>query len=227
MLATFGDELRREREVRGIELREVAEATKVNLRFLEALERNDFALLPGGLFTRGFIRAYATHIGADPDKLVNAYLFQVSGPETSARPYRPRGGDRTPPAAGDAPSPPRKARRGWRWFAGAVFLASVPAVLLFLRPATWTPAPAGADPTVPRQFELKAMDATRVRAWCGDAVRLDLTLSAGERAGFRCAGRIVLQASDGGSLRVSLDGADLGPPGTSGAPLETWEAPGS
>ena len=75
---TFGAELRRERELRGIPLREIAEATKINLRFLEALERDDFAGLPGGLFTRGFIRAYAHHIGADPDRLVNTYLYQVN-----------------------------------------------------------------------------------------------------------------------------------------------------
>ena len=77
-MASFGEELRQQRELRQITLDEVSKSTKVNLRFLEALERDDFAALPGGLFIRGFIRAYATHIGADPEKLVNAYLFQVS-----------------------------------------------------------------------------------------------------------------------------------------------------
>ncbi len=82
--ASFGDELRRERELRGVPLREIAEATKVSLRFLEALEKNEFESVPGGLFIRGFIRAYATHIGADPEKLVNAYLFQVSHDQEQA-----------------------------------------------------------------------------------------------------------------------------------------------
>jgi transcriptional regulator with XRE-family HTH domain len=87
---SFGAELRRERELRGIPLREIAEATKVNLRFLEALERDDFSGLPGGLFTRGFIRAYAHHIGADADRLVNAYLYQVNQEqERQAAPRRP------------------------------------------------------------------------------------------------------------------------------------------
>jgi cytoskeletal protein RodZ len=57
-------------------LREVADATKVNLRYLEALEGNDFEHLPGGVFNRGFVRAYAQFIGVDPDAMVNAYLLE-------------------------------------------------------------------------------------------------------------------------------------------------------
>jgi len=57
-------------------LREVAEATKVNIRYLEAMERDDFEHLPGGVFNRGFVRAYAQFIGVDPDAMVNAYLME-------------------------------------------------------------------------------------------------------------------------------------------------------
>jgi len=73
---SFGGELRRERELRQISLREIAEATKVNLRYLEAMERNDFEHLPGGVFNRGFVRAYAQFIGIDPEAMVNAYLLE-------------------------------------------------------------------------------------------------------------------------------------------------------
>lgn len=75
-MPTFGEELKRERELRGIGLREVAEATKVNIRYLEAMERDDFEHLPGGVFNRGFVRAYAQFIGVDPDAMVNAYLME-------------------------------------------------------------------------------------------------------------------------------------------------------
>lgn len=75
-MASFGEELKRERELRAISLREVAEATKVNIRYLEAMERNDFEHLPGGVFNRGFVRAYAQYIGVDPEATVNAYLLQ-------------------------------------------------------------------------------------------------------------------------------------------------------
>lgn len=73
---TFGDIIRRARELRGIELREVAEATKINLRYLEALERNDFTYIPGGIHSRNFVRAYARQIGVDEAEMVNAFLYE-------------------------------------------------------------------------------------------------------------------------------------------------------
>jgi len=73
---SFGEELRRERELRQISLREIAQATKIDLRRLEALERNDFSRLPGGLYNRGFVRAYCDHIGVDAESMVNAYLLE-------------------------------------------------------------------------------------------------------------------------------------------------------
>jgi cytoskeletal protein RodZ len=82
---SFGQALRRERELRRISLREVAHATKIRLRYLEAMERNDFECLPGGLFNRGFVRAYCEHIGIDPEAMVNAYLLeQRTEAETAA-----------------------------------------------------------------------------------------------------------------------------------------------
>ena len=75
-MASFGEELRRERELRQVSLREVSEATKINLRYLEALERNNFEPLPGGVFNRGFVRAYSEFIGIDPDAMVNAYRLE-------------------------------------------------------------------------------------------------------------------------------------------------------
>jgi cytoskeletal protein RodZ len=88
-MATFGETLKRERELRKISLREVSEATKIGLRYLEALEGNRFDQLPGGLFNKGFIRAYAKFIGLDGEAMVNAYLFDLKGHEGHA-PARPR-----------------------------------------------------------------------------------------------------------------------------------------
>lgn len=73
-MSSFGETLRRERELRQISLREIAEATKINLRYLDALERDDFRHLPGGVFNKGFVRAYAQFIGIDPESMVTAYL---------------------------------------------------------------------------------------------------------------------------------------------------------
>ncbi len=82
---SFGEEIRRERELRQISLREVAQATKINLRYLEAMERNDFAYLPGGLFNRAFVRAYCQHIGVDSESMVNAYLLEEQSQAGTAK----------------------------------------------------------------------------------------------------------------------------------------------
>ena len=75
-MPSFGEEFKRERELRQISLREVSEATKISVRYLAALENNDFTYLPGGVFNRGFVRAFARFIGVDPEAMVNAYLLE-------------------------------------------------------------------------------------------------------------------------------------------------------
>lgn len=92
---SFGEELKRERELRKISLREVSESTKISLRYLEALERNDFRSLPGGVFNRGFVRAYSQYIGIDPDTMVDAYLMQETATFGRRGKQRPRVPERT------------------------------------------------------------------------------------------------------------------------------------
>lgn len=72
-MGSFGDKLKREREMRGVTLDEIAESTKVARRHLEALETEDFGSLPGGVFNKGFVRAYARFIGIDEDQAVADY----------------------------------------------------------------------------------------------------------------------------------------------------------
>lgn len=78
-LASFGEELRREREIRGISLKEIADATKISKRFLEAIERNDHKTLPAPVFTRGFVREYARYLGLNSEEMVNRYNFAAVG----------------------------------------------------------------------------------------------------------------------------------------------------
>jgi len=73
MVENFGLYLKHERELRGVALEEIAETTKIHIRFLEALEENNFDNMPGEVFVKGFIRSYAKVIGFDPQEMVNAY----------------------------------------------------------------------------------------------------------------------------------------------------------
>jgi len=70
---TFGEHLRREREMRGVSLQEVAQATRIGPRFLEALESERWQDLPGGVFNRGFLRSIARYLGLDEEALVAEY----------------------------------------------------------------------------------------------------------------------------------------------------------
>ena len=59
----FGSRMRHAREQRGVSLRQIADATKISVSQLEALERNDVSRLPGGIFSRAFVRSYADERG--------------------------------------------------------------------------------------------------------------------------------------------------------------------
>jgi cytoskeletal protein RodZ len=72
----FGMKMRRQREERGITLRQIADATKIGLGSLEALERNDISRLPGGIFSRAFVRSYAVEVGLDPEQTVREFIDQ-------------------------------------------------------------------------------------------------------------------------------------------------------
>lgn len=81
--ASFGDWLKRQREMREISLRDIADRTKISLRYLEAMEDDRFDLLPAPIFAKGFLREYARYVGLSPDEVVNHYLSvqQQAAPE--------------------------------------------------------------------------------------------------------------------------------------------------
>lgn len=86
----FGQRLRNAREAQGIGLREIAATTKISVAALEALERNDFSRLPGGIFGRAFIRAYAEQVGLDPEDAVRQFLAEVARLEREAARNAPK-----------------------------------------------------------------------------------------------------------------------------------------
>ena len=159
-MATFGETLKRERELRKITLREVSEATKIGLRYLEALEANRFDQLPGGLFNKGFIRAYAKFIGLDGEAMVNAYLFDLKSQDIPQS-QRPRYAgfsleEAAPPVPPAEKSPPSLLRR-WApaGIAGAAVLLLAAGIwLLVLRGESPSPGPAPSSPAVEERAQI-------------------------------------------------------------------------
>lgn len=235
---SFGEDLRRERELRQITLREVAEATKINLRFLEALENNDFDVLPGGFFVRGFIKSYARHIGVNEEAMVNAYLMEMSQQKSRASvPPAPAAAPSAatsaaaaaPPAEMPAPRPSAPARP--RGGAGPRAVTVGASLLAFFGLAflLWNgvrqmgqgaaQAPAPAPPVEPASASAGSPPAAAAPADpLPESLRMDLHLR--ERAWIRilCDGReLVNRTLDAGSRRslecrdeISLSASDAG-----------------
>lgn len=74
---TFGENLKREREMRGVSLEEITAATRIATRFLLAIENEKWEQLPGGVFNRGFVRAIARYLGLDEENIVAEYALAV------------------------------------------------------------------------------------------------------------------------------------------------------
>jgi cytoskeleton protein RodZ len=112
---SFGELLKRERELREVTLNEVTVATRIPPRFLEAFEREDWETLPGGVFNRGFVRAIARYLGLDEENLLSEYdlAYGEQRPATSSVAEDP------------IPTPPKWALAG---FAIAILLLIVGAI---------------------------------------------------------------------------------------------------
>ena len=84
-MSSFGEKLKRERELRGISLREIADGTKISVRFLQALEEDRVEALPGGLFPRAFARQYALFLGLDAERIVADFVSAHGEPTPPER----------------------------------------------------------------------------------------------------------------------------------------------
>jgi transcriptional regulator with XRE-family HTH domain len=92
MAAGIGEKLRLERETRGIALRDISENTRISMRYLEAIESDDYRRLPGGIFNRSFIRAYAKFVGYDEHEAIEEYSRMMrehgESPDDAAKSHR-------------------------------------------------------------------------------------------------------------------------------------------
>lgn len=245
-VATFGETLKRERELREISLREISTATKINIRYLEALEQNRFEALPGGLFNKGFIRAYARFIGIDGEAMVNSYLHDAieggngPGPAVSAAPpgvHRPLEVPRRRAVQGNedafavtAPAPSPKRPGGIddaiepppsRALLGIATLVAGTALVfvLFMVIARAVPLSArrpAAQDAAALDVRLEVTRESFVRFLCDGREALARNLRQDEIAAARCLTSLVLDAEDAGAVRLFVNGVPCPPIGADG-----------
>jgi cytoskeleton protein RodZ len=236
---TFGERLKREREMREVSLKEVTSATRIGPRFLEALENEEWEKLPGGIFNRGFVRSIARFLGLDEENLLAEYDL-ARGDQSMPAPQ---------PYENKLPRPPiwlpilavlallavlgglvAGGIYGWRWYS-ARRAAKQPASSA-LSPAqtqTGTGAAipsAGAAPssdsaiatsTVPLDLAVSTSAATRVRILADGTVLLDAEISAGETHHFSAVQQFEVTVADSSAVLLELNGRAMPPVGTPGA----------
>jgi hypothetical protein len=213
-----GSALRKARERRGITIDAASRDTRLHIDQLRALEAEDFDALLGDVYVRGSLRTYSQYLGLSPDKVIGAYARHADAPPT--------------------PPPPAKLDRIERAMAATrirdnqwlmVFLAGVVLVIAvvfgLLSRGHSAPAPA-ALPTVAAEPDPldRAIDAV-VQAVGSvgltvtvDGVESTYAMDAGETRTFSAQTDLVLSVTDGGAVRLTVNGVDRGIPGAPGVP---------
>jgi cytoskeleton protein RodZ len=98
-MGSFGDRLKKQREQKSISLDDIALSTKIGTRMLRALEEEKFEQLPGGIFNKGFVRAYARHVGLDEEQTLSDYLAALGEAQQVAAPAPPIAASKLPAVA--------------------------------------------------------------------------------------------------------------------------------
>jgi cytoskeletal protein RodZ len=234
---TFGERLKRERELREVTLDEVSTATRIAPRFLEALENEQWNRLPGGIFGRGFVRSIARYLGLNEEDLLSEYDL-ARGENGNIAPQKPE--ERIPP-------PPK-----WIPVAVVIVLLALLAGLAFGGRYAWkvyqahraakksssivsipaaaetqtlpNSAPPGPEPRPTLtgsslDLSVAARTSTRVRVVADGSAVWDGELAAGETRRFLAADRFEVTAADPMAVLLELNGQAVPPltaPGSSG-----------
>lgn len=222
----FGERLKRERELREVAPNEIVVATRISLRFLEALENEDWDKLPGGVFNRGFVRAIARYLGLDEENLLAEY--DLAHGDESAEPPRPM--------ENRIPSPPK-------WIPVALVVGAVAVLALLITAGVFgwrrfaafrhaksssaitSQSPSGAQPgSDPTPTSAAALDlsvstpfATHVRIVADGKVVLDSEMPAGQNRHFAANTAFEVTAADSSAVLLQLNGQNMPPVGSPGA----------
>jgi len=248
----FGERLKRERQLRGVSRDEVCAATRITVRYLEALENEQWEILPGGVFNRGFVRGVARFVGLDEEDLLAEYdaarneqqsQTGASIPVVTQVPKRTRRALLVPVAI--ACTTCLLLATGWftwRWHdelahqrgeaVSATQAAEPPAPGTSADTAvaaTGSPPIASATPVenrTPLELKIKAGKKTSVTVSADGTKIFEGSVIAGQSRTFTAQATIDISAKDAGALLLELNGqtlAPLGPPGQPGNATLTRE----
>ncbi|MFI5057106.1 MAG: helix-turn-helix domain-containing protein [Candidatus Acidiferrales bacterium] len=231
---TFGERLKREREMREVSPTEITTATRISGRFLEALENEDWGKLPGGIFNRGFVRAIARYLGLDEESLLAEYDL-AHGEQKIEAPA---------PYENPIPRPPKwipilgilvflgillgliyAGRYGWRRYAAHRAAKQSSTSILLSQPPSGSGNRVAADSLATSSspasssldLSVSTSAATRVRIVGDGKLLLDTELSAGETRHFSATQQFEVTAGDSSAVLLELNGQAMPPLGAPGA----------
>jgi len=237
----FGERLKRERELREVSLDELTKATRISQRFLEALENEDWAKLPGGVFGRAFVRTIARYLGLDEEALLAEYDLARGDTAQTVRPLKPEERIPSPPTwvplaallgllailaglvyAGRYAWHRYAARHTSQQSSGSAAqpesLAPANAVQALGSAAGSNPLPSLDAPGQPAlQLSLSTSAATRVRILSDSALVLDAEVPAGDTRHFTANQQFEVTAADSSAVLLELNGQAMPPLGAPGA----------
>ena len=133
MSQSVGEQLKQARQDRKITLAQAADATRVKLHYLEALENNDLATLPSKVQGKGFLRIYVEYLGLPLQPLLDAWEGKT--PAVSAQPVPPSIGTRPTPGCQRTLLTATAGRKGTHFptatatFTGCPYSQSIPGYL--------------------------------------------------------------------------------------------------
>ena len=231
--ADVGARLRAEREARNMELRDIAATTKISIGALEALEQNDFDSLPGGIFTRAFVRSYAREVGLDPEQTTRDFMAQAPV-EVAQEAGRPHEDDEMPGSRRVVVETVVKVLVVGVPLAGLLFLGmrsmsndspgledtAAPVVAMPAPPPSPPAAPAGVEEAAAVSEPLAIVLRPRGECWVSLTVDGELVVSrlmqAGEEESHEAEDEITLNIGNAGQFDFTInqqDGRSLGGPG--------------
>ena len=229
-----GQELKKEREARGISLKAIADATRITQRYLEAVESDRLDLLPGGFFIKGILRAYAGAVGLDeetsPRRIPARRRPESRGPRSVAETgFGRRQVKEADPVHGRSRGHPHRRRQLRRLFpvpAGENGSPSVRNTDFDRRSGTVRHNPSGAEaapaavapqPEKGLRFEISFVQETWIQVYADGRLVLDGIRKAGNTAEVRAETELLIHLGNAGGLSYTLNGKPGKPFGSPGA----------
>jgi transcriptional regulator with XRE-family HTH domain len=227
-MASIGQELKRERELRGISLKEIADLTKINIRFLRDLEEDRLENLPGKFLTKSIIRTYAQYIGLDEDAVLNSYLEGTQLQEVASEKEETKNGSLT--------VIPKKIRNIIYFVSLFVVLLSILIFFYFIlqKDETEIPIQARQSPAVSQEqkpspsaiieseqeelrLEISFNQLTWIQIFADGELRLAGNIESGETFKIVADKEFLIETGNAGGFHYTLNGKQgkpIGPPGS-------------